>query len=148
MVARRFPVKLPPFASGLPPASRLARAPVWFIIRRAGSTNARRWTASPYIAIMQYMKATALARSKEVRDDGTIVEVVIWELPDPLPPCEHRFKYRLFYGRPGEERVRYDNERGKGDHRHAAGVETQYEFVSLDRLLDDFERDIQAWSAT
>ena len=96
---------------------------------------------------MQYMKANALARSKEVRDDGTIVEVVIWELPAPLPPCQHRFKYRLFYGRSGEERVRYDNERGKGDHRHAAGAESQYEFVSLDRLLDDFERDIQAWSA-
>jgi hypothetical protein len=96
---------------------------------------------------MQYMKATPLARSKEVRDDGTIVEVVIWELPEPLPPCEHRFKYRLFYGRPGEERVRYDNERGKGDHRHFAGAETAYEFVSLDRLLDDFEHDLQAWSA-
>lgn len=59
----------------------------------------------------------------------------------------HRFKYRVFDGRTGEERVRYDNERGKGDHRHTAGVETQYDFVSLDRLLDDFERDIQAWSA-
>lgn len=46
-----------------------------------------------------------------------------------------------------EERVRYDIERGKGDHRHVAEVETPYEFVSLDRLLDDFERDIQAWSA-
>ncbi len=97
---------------------------------------------------MQYMKASALARSKEVRDDGTIIEVVIWELPEPLPPCVHRFKYRLFYGRPRDERVRYDNERGKGDHRHVAGVETPYEFVSLDRLLDDFERDIQAWSTS
>ena len=78
-------------------------------------------------------------------DDGTLVEVVIWELPDSLPPCEHRFKYRLFYGRPGEERVRYDNERGKGDHRHFSGVESPYKFVSLNRLLDDFEHDIQNW---
>ena len=30
---------------------------------------------------MQYMKAMLLARSKEVRDDGSIVEVVIRELP-------------------------------------------------------------------
>ena len=62
---------------------------------------------------MQYMKAIPLARTKEVRDDGTIVEVVIWQLPEPLPPSTHSFKYRLFYGTSMEERVRYDNERGK-----------------------------------
>jgi hypothetical protein len=95
---------------------------------------------------MQYMKATLLARTKEVRDDGTIVEVVIWELPEPLPPSDHLFKYRLFYGAPGEERVRYDNERGKADHRHVAGRELTYVFVSVDQLLDDFERDVQTWS--
>jgi hypothetical protein len=36
------------------------------------------------------MKATLLARSKEVRDDGSIVEVVVWELPEPLSPSVHR----------------------------------------------------------
>jgi hypothetical protein len=36
------------------------------------------------------MKARLLARSKEVRDDGSIVEVVIWQLPEPLPPSTHR----------------------------------------------------------
>lgn len=95
---------------------------------------------------MQYMKASLLARTKEVRDDGVIVEVVIWELPEPLLPSTHRFKYRLFYGMPGEERVRYDNERGKGDHRHIRGKEEPYTFSSIDRLLDDFERDIRDWS--
>ncbi len=95
---------------------------------------------------MQYMKAVLLAHTKEVRDDGSIVEVVIWELPEPLPPSAHRFKYRLFYGATGGERVRYDNERGKGDHRHCGGREDQYVFSSIDQLLDDFERDIQDWS--
>lgn len=93
------------------------------------------------------MKAIPLARSKEVRDDGTIVEVVIWELPEPLPPSTHLFKYRLFYGKLLEARVRYDNERGKGDHRHIAGRELTYVFVSVDQLLDDFERDVQNWSS-
>lgn len=35
---------------------------------------------------MQYMAAVLLARAKEVRDDGSIVEIVIWELLEPLPP--------------------------------------------------------------
>ncbi|MDE1949792.1 MAG: hypothetical protein KGI35_14335 [Burkholderiales bacterium] len=97
---------------------------------------------------MQYRKAIPLARSKEIREDGAIVEVIIWQLAEPVPPCTHRFKYRLFYGLPGQERVRYDNERGKGDHRRFAGAEADDTFSSLDQLLDDFERDIQDWSAT
>ena len=97
---------------------------------------------------MQYKKALALARTKEVRDDGSIVEVVIWRLPVPLPPCTHPFKYRLYFGHPGRgDRVRYDNERGKGDHRHVNGIEAPYTFESIDRLLDDFEHDIEHWSA-
>lgn len=89
------------------------------------------------------MGATLLAKTKELRDDGSIVEVVIWELPAPLPPCEHRYKYRLYFGWPGREVVRYDNERGKGDHRHVDGRELPYEFETVERLLDDFESDIQ-----
>lgn len=96
---------------------------------------------------MQYMKATLIAHSKEVRDDGSIVEVVIWSLPEPLPPSEHRYKYRLYYGLAGQDRVRYDNERGKGDHRHVNGQELSYRFESVDQLLDDFERDIEQWGA-
>ena len=97
---------------------------------------------------MQYMKASPFVRVKEVRDDGSIVEVVIWELPEPVPPCTHRFKYRLFFGTPEQEHVRYDNERGKGDHRHVGGREEPYLFLSVDELLDDFERDIRDWRST
>ena len=95
---------------------------------------------------MQYMRALLLAHSKEVRGDGSIVEIVVWEVPQPLRRFAHRYKYRLFYGLPGSERVRYDNERGKGDHRHLAGIEVTYSFTSIDQLLDDFERDVDSWS--
>lgn len=94
------------------------------------------------------MKALLIARTKEIRDDGSIVEIVIWELPEPLAPSVHDFKYRLFYGSASEERVRYDNERGKGDHRHVGDREEAYVFTSIDQLLDDFERDIEDWSAS
>ena len=63
---------------------------------------------------MQYMKAVLIAQAKEVRDDGSIVEIVVWELAEPLSPCTHPYKYRLFFGLAGECYVRYDNERGKG----------------------------------
>ena len=96
---------------------------------------------------MQYIKAVLLAHAKEIRDDGSIVEVVIWQLPQPLPPSTHGFKYRLYYGANGVDRVRYDNERGKGDHRHVYGTESPCAFESIDKLLDDFERDVEDWRA-
>ena len=46
------------------------------------------------------MSARALIQVKEVRDDGTIVQMVVWALAKPVPPCLHRYKYRLFYGTP------------------------------------------------
>jgi len=97
---------------------------------------------------MQYMKATLLAHTKEVRDDGSIIEVVVWELPEAILSSEHVYKCRLFFGRAGQEYVRYDNERGKGDHRHVNGQEFPYVFTSVEQLLDDFERDVSNWRAT
>ena len=94
---------------------------------------------------MQYMPAVLLAHAKEVRDDGSIVEIVIWQLPEPVPPSTHAFKYRLYYGAGGVSRVRYDNERGKGDHRHIGAQEYQYVFSSVEQLLEDFGSDIERW---
>jgi hypothetical protein len=73
--------------------------------------------------------------------------VVLWRLPAPVPGSPHSFKYSLFYGYPGRRAVGYDNERGKGDHRHRDGVETPYAFQGLDRLLADFEADVAALRA-
>ena len=98
-----------------------------------------------YIANMQYMKAVLIASAKEVRDNGSIVEVVVWELPESLAPSTHRYKYRLYFGSAGASRVRYDNERGKGDHRHIGEQEEDYVFTTLERLLEDFQRDVENW---
>lgn len=93
------------------------------------------------------MPARLIARAKEIRDDGSIVEIVVWALEEPLPPCTHRFKYRLYFGTAETCRIRYDNERGKGDHRHTEGLEASYVFSTLEALLADFERDVRDWSA-
>ncbi len=92
---------------------------------------------------MQYMGAVLVAKAKEVRDDGSIVEIVIWELSEPLAPSKHSYKYRLYYGVAGRCWVRYDNERGKGDHRHLGEREEDYNFTTLEQLLADFERDVK-----
>lgn len=94
---------------------------------------------------MQYIAAVLLARAKEVRDDGSVIDIVIWEIPDPLPPSTHRYKYRLYYGMGGQSRVRYDNERGKGDHRHDGDQEYEYRFSSVEQLLEDFRFDVEHW---
>lgn len=90
------------------------------------------------------MRATLVIRDRRILQDGAIVEIVVWKVPTPVPPTEHGWKYRLFYGRTGQRLVGYDNERGKGDHRHVGEVEMPYHFVSVGQLLDDFEADIVA----
>ena len=56
-----------------------------------------------------------------------------------------RFKYALAYVVAGVCVLRYDNEAGKGDHRHVGDVETEYRFTTPDQLLADFWRDVDQW---
>jgi hypothetical protein len=88
------------------------------------------------------MVAERVISEKVVFDDGTIQEIVIWRVPSPVPPSHHDFKYSLFYGAPGQRLVGYDNERGKGDHRHIAGQEEPYDFRGWEALIDDFLADV------
>ena len=75
--------------------------------------------------------------------DGAIIQIKVWRLPEPVPPSPHRLKYSLFYGRPGERIVGYDNERGKGDHKHINGLELPYAFKDVATLIRDFLHDIK-----
>ena len=71
--------------------------------------------------------------------------MVIWRLPEEDDERPHGLKYRLFYGAPGKSIVRYDNERGKGDHRHYGGVEEPYIFSTVEQLIQDFAGDIERY---
>ncbi len=90
------------------------------------------------------MKAELLFHQRIDYDDGTILEMVLWRVPSPVRPSAHDLKYRLFYGRPGVREVGYDNERGKGDHRHSCGTEMPYSFTSVEQLMADFWSDVRA----
>jgi len=89
-------------------------------------------------------KAERLFHQRIDYDDGAIVEMVLWRVPVAVPPSRHSVKCSLLYGRPGVRELGYDNERGKGDHRHFRGVETAYVFTTVDRLMDDFWADVRA----
>ena len=92
------------------------------------------------------MKAVALARRRVVLAPDAFVEIVVWRLDEPLSLSLHRFKYRLAYVVQGECVLRYDNERGKGDHRHVGSREEPYPFTTPERLLSDFETDVRRWN--
>jgi hypothetical protein len=89
------------------------------------------------------MKAELLFHQRLDYDDGAIVEMVLWRVPSPVPSSVHGLKYSLFYGRPGLREIGYDNERGKGDHRHFQGTETTYPFASVEQLVADFWSDVR-----
>lgn len=88
------------------------------------------------------MKAELLIDERHVLDDRTFVEIVIWLVPRSVRGSRHRFKYRLALVRDGVCLLRYDNEAGKGDHRHRGSGEERYAFADSDTLLADFWHDV------
>lgn len=92
------------------------------------------------------MQAVPLVRTRIVYSDMAFAELVLWRVPKPVVGSVHVFKYRLAYV-VGEVCVlRYDNEAGKGDHRHFGDNERAYRFTTPERLLADFQRDIARWN--
>ena len=92
------------------------------------------------------MKATELFRQRLVLSENQFAELVLWRLPRRLAGSKHSYKYRLAYVVDGKCVLRYDNEAGKGDHRHCGGKESRYRFTSPEKLVADFERDIERWN--
>jgi Family of unknown function (DUF6516) len=64
------------------------------------------------------MAAELLIDERHVLDARTFVEIVVWQLPRPVRGSVHPFKYRLALVVDEICVLRYDNEAGKGDHRH------------------------------
>ncbi len=91
------------------------------------------------------MKATELFRQRIIFAENRFAELVLWRLPKPPVGSRHSFKYRLAYVVNEVCVLRYDNEAGKGDHRHWNGEECEYEFSDPEQLLADFQSDIERW---
>ena len=75
--------------------------------------------------------------------NGAVLQIVIWQIPKPTAERPHGYKYRLNYSlADGSTLVRYDNETGKGDHKHIRDVEQPYKFSTIRQLLADFDADV------
>ena len=91
------------------------------------------------------MEARLLLRERRILGEARFAELVIWELPLPSRGSAHRFKYRLALVAGGRCVLRFDNEAGKGDHKHVGDVQIPYVFTSLAQLVADFWNDVENW---
>lgn len=91
------------------------------------------------------MKAELVTRFRDVADDENGIEMVVWRVADPVPPSGHEYKYRLVYIVSGHRVVGFDNERGKGDHRHVGETQSPYVFSGVEQLIEDFIEEVARW---
>ena len=50
-------------------------------------------------------RAKLLFPERRLFEDGSLYEVIIYAVPAAVPPATHGYKYRLFYGKPGQRVV-------------------------------------------
>jgi hypothetical protein len=89
------------------------------------------------------MKARELLNRRVPVTEQAFAELVLWKVPEPVSGSAHRYKYRLAFVVAGDCVLRYDNEAGKGDHKHVRGKEVKYRFVSADKLVAEFFEDVR-----
>ena len=95
--------------------------------------------------MMPNVKAELLLRERQGLTETAFVEIVIWRVPRRVPASGHDFKYSLALVAEGVCLLRYDNEAGKGDHKHIGSREVPYRFIDLVTLQADFWNDVEAW---
>ncbi len=91
------------------------------------------------------MKAKPLLNERHQLGPEAFVELRVWRVPKSVRGSLHDLKYALAYVVGGVCVLRYDNEAGKGDHRHLGTTETAYAFTTPEKLLADFWKDVDKW---
>ena len=92
---------------------------------------------------MSNMPAEPLLDERHVLSESAFIELVVWRVPVPVRGSRHEYRYRLALVVDGECVLRYDNEAGKGDHRHVRDKEHEYRFKNAEQLLADFWNDAE-----
>ncbi len=102
-------------------------------------------TTETRVVIMSNMRAKLMLNERLILSENAFVEMVVWLLPSPILKSRHSFKYRLALVVEGNCVIRYDNEPGKGDHKHIGEKEIPYVFTTPQTLLNDFWNDVDNW---
>jgi len=97
------------------------------------------------VVIMSNMNARLMLNERHILSENSFVEMIVWLLSSPLSGSRHGFKYRLALVVDGNCVLRYDNEAGKGDHKHIGEDEEPYIFTSPEALISDFWNDVKKW---
>ena len=97
------------------------------------------------VVILSNMRAKQIFNRRVTITKNTFAELVIWEVPKPVPGSNHEYKYRMALVHYGVSVLRYDNEAGKGDHKHIGIDEQPYIFKDVDQLINDFLEDVRRW---
>jgi hypothetical protein len=93
------------------------------------------------------VSATLEFREYHWLGDDAHAELVAWRVPSPVRGSRHDYKYRFALIVAGICVMRFDNEAGKGDHRHVGSREFSYDFRGLERARDDFLVSAREWVA-
>ena len=91
-------------------------------------------------------RARLLLRERLIVGEDRFADIVIWQVPGPVAGSAHDFKYRLAFVVDDICVLRFDNETGKGDHKHVGTEERPYVFVGLQQLVSDFWNEVDEWS--
>lgn len=91
------------------------------------------------------MKAHLVKYVKALDELENTIEIKIWQLPEPTKDKPHGYRYSLAYIADAQRVIGYDNAERKGDHRHYRDIERGYCFEGIDKLLDDFYKDIERY---
>lgn len=77
-------------------------------------------------------------------DESEYIQIRIWEVDPAVLGSQHNYKYSMAYIVDGVCVMRYDNERGKGDHKHIGSQETSTSFSTIEQLITDFLADVES----
>ena len=88
------------------------------------------------------MPAVELMNRRIQIADNAFALIRILQVDPAILGSHHLYKYSLAYIVDGVCVMRYDNERGKGDHKHIGEHEYPVTFTSIESLIASFQADI------
>lgn len=76
-------------------------------------------------------------------NEEAFIQVKIWKVKPNVKGSFHEYKYSCAYVVRNICVLRYDNEAGKGDHKHINDKEIPVQFADIKDLISQFDADVQ-----